>query len=195
MNYLELQQELQALSLDNSTDYAAWGTKNKLCVDWWYEQVFLYLADDEVGRKFMANATPVQYMASNQKITLPSDFFRIYKASLFNFTNDPGMDNTQEFFDYDIAFDRTLWTPAYIMQLQNTSYPTSLWIRYIPTITPLSADIDIPVSIPTLLQRNIADFALARYFRLHRDELNYKIALQNAQDLLQDRLNTYRTFQ
>ena len=177
--------------MDDSTTYAAGWTKNKLCIDWGFEQVYLYCMDDEEVRKFAANSTPTKYNNVNQLITLPSDFFRIYKVSQFDFTTDPGLVYTGEFFDYEIAYNGT----AYVMQLTNINYPASLYIRYIKQLVPMTVDGSIPTGIPTLLQRCIADFALARYYRLHRDMANYSAALQIAQESLRDRLCTYRTYQ
>ena len=183
MDYLQLQQELVYLSMDNSAQYAVESTMNRACIDWGFEQLFWEAIEDEDVRKYAATNIPEQFFNVNQQITLPGDFFRMYKCSLFDFSDDPWLDYLAEFFEYEIVYNNS--TGLYMMQLSNTTTPSSLYIRYIPQLTPMVSDTDSPTaSVPFQLQRIIAEYALARYYRYHRDMANFASQIQIAQDRL-----------
>ena len=182
MNFLQLQQELQALTLDDSTAYAAWGATNKVCINRWYEDCFREALSDENVRNYLASYPQSTLTAVGKVAALPTDFERMYQVSLIPFKDDSQIDDTFLFWDYKIVYNA--WVPTINLK---DDFSTNLYYRYIKKRADLSADLDIPV-LPESLHRSIVDYARAYYFETIRDFASYQIYMVNAEARLRDRL-------
>lgn len=189
MNFLQLQQELQMLTLDDSTDFAAWGTKNKVCVNRGYEECWLECLNDESVRQYLASSPQVSMMPINKVANLPSDFFRMLRVAITDFSVDSQVEALPEFFDYEVRWNSALSLFQFILQYQTN---ITFYYRYIPKRVDMTSDIEFP-KLPDILQRNIADYALVHYYRLQKDPVNMSQALQDARFRLSERLEQFLT--
>lgn len=187
MNFLQLQEELQAFTLDDSTAFEAGGASNKTCIARGYEDCFLECLNDETVRKTLATYPQSSLTPLAKVSALPADFFRMYRVSTMDFSVDSQIDILPEFYDYDIMFDYSTSLYQFVVRYQSN---IKFYYRYIKKLVPLSDDADIPV-LPEILHRNIVDYALIHYYRMQRDSANMTQALQDARFRLAERLEQF----
>lgn len=119
-------------------------------------------------------------------VNLPADFDTIGTVSIYDFATDSDVDGISEgrVFEFEIRGARG----AKRMYLEDIGY-SKLYITYIPIRTDLSVNTDVPV-LPEELHPNITDFALYYYHRFQRDMPAAADALNLAQSVLNERLET-----
>ena len=182
--FLQLQQELQSLTIDDSTDWASWWTKNKKAINKWYKDVFEKYINTFSWAKNMS-AWKVDLTITWNTANLPADFRALVETE----------DSRWVFFKYnwetikiwdEMDFKIRYWTPSIIEFNFKPIYP--IQIEYIKNISDLSADWDTP-AIPLELHDNIPYFALVEYFRQQRDWANISASLQYAEWKMQEKIN------
>lgn len=182
--FLELQQELQSLTIDDSTDWASWWTKNKKAINKAYKDVFESYINTFSGAKNMS-AWKVDLVLNGNIANLPNDFRALVETEdsrwvFFTF-------NWQVFNIWDeLEFKIRYWSPNIIEFNFEPVY--QIKIEYIKNISDLVNTWDTP-AIPPELHDNIPDFALVEYFRQQRDWNNVSASLQYAEWKMQEKIN------
>lgn len=180
--FLQLQTEFNDLHLDTATTWATLWTNNKACINKAYEYLYDKLKNAErVKRKIFTQKTSVTI--TNKVWTLPADFDCVDRVSLYDFSTESDIVNTDElYYDYEIK-----WTIAGSKTIITEDDYTPLYISYVPKRTDMSSDSDVPV-LPQEIHRSIVDFALVEYYRRIRDNVEATNALQLANQYLNERL-------
>lgn len=180
--FLQLQTELAALHLDTSTTWAAGGTNNKLVLNDAYEILWDKLKNSQKVRPYIATAKAAVTI-TNKVGTLPAGFDTINLVSTADFTTESDIElNDSRFFEFEVRWI----SGAKSLYVEGTGYE-ALYVSYIPIITALSADGDIPV-LPPELHRCIPAFALFEYYRRTRENAEAANALALANSILNDKL-------
>ncbi len=184
MLFLEAQQNLQGLSMDDSTEYATGGTKNKLCNNNAYRDLWDQLKNStKVKRRAVKPKVAVTF--TNKVWALPSDFDVVDVVSTFDFQTDSDLDGISEwrYFNFEVRWEET----AKSMYIQSPE--STLYVSYMPIRTNLTWDTD-KFLLPVELHPCITDFAMYWYYRMTRDDAAAASALQLAQSVLQLKLAT-----
>ncbi len=182
--FLQLQTELASLHLDTSSAWAAGGVSNELATNDAYEYVRDKLKNSQKVRPYIATGKTAVTITGKAG-TLPADFDCVNVVSTEDFDNESDVDmNDSRYHAYEV---RGI-SGAKSLVVEDDGY-NPLYVSYVPIITPLSSDGDIP-SLPPELHRCIADFALFEYYRKTRENAEAANALTLANSLLNERLAT-----
>lgn len=180
--FLQLQTELASLHLDTSAAWVAGGTSNKLAINDAYETVRDKLKNSQKVRPYIATAK-TSITITNKVAALPANFDCINVVSTEDFDNESDVDmNDSRYHAYEV---RGI-SGAKSLYIDDDGYGV-LYISYVPLITTLSADGDIP-SLPPELHRCIADFALFEYYRKTRENVEAANSLSLANSIINDKL-------
>lgn len=185
MEFLDLQEDLEGFTLDNSTDYAAGGTMNKKCINKAYEHIYDSVKNStRANRHFKKPKTEIT--VANKIANLPADFDTIGTVSIFDFDTDSDIDGISDgrVYEFEIRGKRG----EKKMYLEELGF-SKLYITYIPVREDLDLDTDVPL-LPEELHPNITDFALYYYHRFQRDLPAASDSLNLAQAVLNERLET-----
>ena len=130
------------------------------------------------------SAKYAEISVSNGVGNLPADFDTPVRAALHVIPAVPIDENPAlYFYEYDIIGSYGA------KQVRTNEWVSKLHFAYVPGITDLTGDTDVPTEIPSELSESIADFAVVEYFRAQRDNAEAMNALTIAQSYLNDRLS------
>jgi hypothetical protein len=182
MNFLELQNKLADLTLDNRTEWKTWWVKNKQMLNEALWIVFnKIIIETDVHNTMKTQKTKMTIV--DKKYTLPNDFKTlvwVYRKVLDNYNLIALDDGVFRLF---IEWN----TKKIIFEINITD---EFYIEYIKQINVLSNNNDIP-SIPSEFHEDIVNYALVEYHRLQRDWDEVSNSLAYAEGKIKEHIDNY----
>jgi hypothetical protein len=179
--FLQLQTELETLHKDVSAAWIAGGASNKLAVNLAYEHVYDIVKHSGRVAPYIAGAKTTIAL-TNKAYTLPANFDCVNVLSTCDYTTESDIDNNDARYDF---YDVRGVSGSRVLTIRDSF--TTLYLSYIPIVTDLVLDADIPV-IPPEIHRAIAKFALYEYFIDQREVIAAKNAMDSATAYLNEKL-------
>lgn len=184
MEFLKAQQDLEDLTMDTSTEWAAWGTKSKKAINKGFEMIYdMYKNYEKVKRRIKVGKTKITI--TDKVGNLPADFDTIDIVSLFDFTTDSDIAGMSDGRYYDFEVRGAQWAKKIYLE----GPYTELYISYIPIREDLVDNTDV-FPFPEELSACIIDFSYVWYNRMIRDNIEAANALQLAQSIMDAKLSS-----
>lgn len=182
MDFQKAQQDLEDLTMDTSTEWAAGGTKNKKAVNKAYELIYdTYKNYEKIKNRIKTQKAAVTFV--NKVGDLPADFDTVDIVSLFDFATDSDIIGMSDGRYYD--FEVRGMQGSKKMYLEGPEQV--LYVSYIPIREDLTENTDTFL-LPEEIHPCVTDFALFWYNRMIRDDVAAANSLQIAQSIMDTKL-------
>lgn len=182
MEFLKAQNDLADLTMDTSSDWIAWGAKNKKALNKGFEMLYdMYKTYEKVKRRIKIPKTKI--IITDKVWDLPANFDTIDIISLFDFTTESDIVWLGDGRYYDFEIRGAQGNKKIYLETPETE----IYITYIPIREDLIDNTDV-FPFPEELSACIVDFWYVWYNRMIRDNVEAANALQLAQSIMDTKL-------